>query len=60
MISILGNYQYNFPLKLKLKYRLKDFLSKDVDEKYYLSDEMVNYISAQNEKWTGNNGEGGL
>ena len=55
MISILGDYAYDFPLKLKLKYRLKDFLEKQVDEKYYLSDKMINYITATNEKWTGNN-----
>lgn len=37
MVSILGDYAYDFPLKLKLKYRLKDFLEKKVDAKYYLS-----------------------
>lgn len=55
MVSILGDYAYDFPLKHKLKYRLKDFLCKSVDEKYYLSDKMINYITATNEKWTGNN-----
>lgn len=56
MISIYGSYAYDFPLKLKLKYKLKDFLEKEVDEKYYLSDKMINYITATNDKWTGNNG----
>ena len=56
MISIYGDYAYDFPLKLKLKYKLKDFLEKEVDEKYYLSDKMINYITATNDKWTGNNG----
>ena len=55
MISIYGSYAYDFPLKLKLKYKLKDFLEKEVDEKYYLSDKMINYITATNDKWTGNN-----
>ena len=55
-VSILGSYAYDFPLKIKLKYRLKDFLEKQVDEKYYLSEKMINYITATNEKWTGNNG----
>ena len=32
-------------------------LEDEVDEKYYLSDKMINYISANNEKWTGNNKE---
>ena len=55
MISILGDYCYDFPKKIKLKYRLKDFLEKEVDENYYLSDKMIKYISNDNEKWTGNN-----
>ena len=55
MVSILGDYAYDFPLKIKLKYRLKDFLEKKVDEKYYLSEKMIDYITATNEKWTGNN-----
>jgi len=46
MISILGDYTYDFPLKLPLKYKLKDFLEKEVDEKYFLSDKMVQYITA--------------
>ena len=55
MISILGEYSYKFPLPFKLKLRLKDLLESNVDEKYYLSDKMVKYITADNEKWTGNN-----
>lgn len=50
MISILGDYAYDFPIKLKLKYRLKDFLEKKVDEKYYLSEKMIQYISATGTK----------
>lgn len=42
MISILGDYYYQFPRKQKLKYRLKDFLEDEVDEKYYLSKD--NYV----------------
>lgn len=41
MISILGNYNYNFPKKVPLKLRLKDLLESNVDEKYYLSDKML-------------------
>ena len=55
MISILGEYSYEFPNPISLKWKLKDFLEKEVDEKYYLSEKMVEYISATNEKWTGNN-----
>lgn len=45
MISILGDYAYNFPHKIKLKYRLKDLLEKQVDDKYYLDEETINRIS---------------
>lgn len=41
MISILGDYDYIFPPELPLQYRLKDFLERGVDEKYYLSDRTV-------------------
>ena len=57
MISILGNYNYNFPKKIKLDLRLKDFEipESQVAEKYYLSEKMINYIKSDNEKWSGNN-----
>lgn len=55
MVSILGKYNYKFPKGFELKYRLKDLLENNVDESYYLSDKMINYIMADNEKWTGNN-----
>ena len=42
MVSILGDYSYNFPKGFELKYRLKDLLEENVDEKYYLSDKMLN------------------
>ena len=57
MISILGDYSYSFPNPIPLKLKLKDLLEKEVDEKYYLSDKMIQYISSNNEKWTGNNNE---
>ena len=41
MISILGEYSYAFPNKLKKEYILKDFLENNVDEKYFLSDKMM-------------------
>ena len=47
--------RFEFPPKQELKLKLKDMLEDEVDEKYYLSDKMVEYISADNEKWTGNN-----
>ena len=45
MISILGNYNYHFPQKIKLNYLLKDLLENEVDEKYYLSEEKIKQIS---------------
>lgn len=39
---------YQFPPKQELKLKLKDMLEDEVDEKYYLSDEMVDKIKASN------------
>lgn len=50
MVSILGNYYYTFPKKKKLELRLKDMLESKVDEKYYLSDSMVDYFVAHTEE----------
>lgn len=41
MLSILGGYSYSFPKKVKLRYFIKDFIAKKVDEKYYLPDDLV-------------------
>lgn len=41
MVSILGDYQYHFPKPFPLDKRLKDVLETNVDEKYYLSDKMI-------------------
>ena len=57
MVSILGEYNYTFPQEFPLKLKLKDMLEDDVDEKYYLSQKMIKYISNNNEKWTGNNNQ---
>ena len=48
MISILGQYHYTFPQKQPLRLRLKDMLEDKVDEKYYLSDEMVKCFISHN------------
>ena len=48
MISILGDYSYDFPRKMPLKYVLKDFLETNVDEKYYLDDKTLERISNWN------------
>ena len=46
MVSILGDYNYKFPRTSKLKLKLKDLLETNVDEKYYLSQKMIDYVSA--------------
>ena len=38
-------YNFSFPPKQELKLKLKDMLEDEVDEKYYLSDKMIKYIS---------------
>ena len=39
-------FNFNFPQKQELKLKLKDMLEDEVDEKYYLSEKMIKYISA--------------
>lgn len=43
MVSILGDYYYDFPKTIPRKLSLKDMLEKEVDEKYYLSDNQLVY-----------------
>lgn len=50
MVSILGEYAYDFPCKVSLKYKLKDLLEKEVNEKYYLSDKMIEFFTFNTEK----------
>lgn len=50
MVSILGNYSYTFPQPIPLKLKLKDMLENNVDEKYYLSDKMLDYCFGVNQK----------
>lgn len=55
-ISILGNKKYEFPKTQELKLKLKDMLEDDVDEKYYLSDRMIQFYmyNEQQQKEKGN------
>lgn len=57
MVSILGDYSYTFPKPIPLKLKLKDLLEDNVDEKYYLSDKMINFF-IHNEKKQKENGNG--
>lgn len=45
MVSTLENVYYNFPSPFKLNKKLKDLLETDVDEKFYLSDKMLEYCT---------------
>lgn len=50
LVSIHGeNQPYYFPEPFELKLRLKDVLEDKVDEKYYLSDKMLEYFQRVNE-----------
>ena len=51
MVSILGDYNYTFPKPIPLKLKLKDMLEDNVDEKYYLSDSMKQYIFSEDDKY---------
>lgn len=42
MVSVYGDYNYDFPQAVPLEMRLKDVLEENVDDKYYLSEEYVN------------------
>ena len=41
MVSILGDYYFEFPKPIKLELCVKDMLEKEVPEKYYISNERV-------------------
>lgn len=45
MISVLGEYSYEFPEEFPLELRLKDMLENSVDEKFYISNEKINKIA---------------
>ena len=45
MISVLGEYFYEFPEEFPLELRLKDMLESSVDEKFYISNEKINKIA---------------
>ena len=50
MVSLLGDYSYTFPKPIPLKLKLKDMLEDDVDEKYYLSDDLMEHIQKTKEE----------
>lgn len=50
MVSVLGDYTYEFPKEFPLELRLKDMLEDSVDEKFYLSGKMINYFRENTRK----------
>ena len=51
MVSILGEYLYDFPQKIPLDLRLRDMLEENVDEKYYISEKLFNYFNGESNGW---------
>lgn len=49
LVSILNQATYHFPEPFTLDKRLKDILEQDVDEKYYLSDKMIQCFTNRTE-----------
>ena len=43
-ISILGDFEFEFPEPIKLNITMRDLLEEKVDESYYLSDKMLSYM----------------
>lgn len=56
VVSILGGGQYQFPEPIPLTRRLKDVLEQNVDEKYYLSDKIINGFLEHNKHHEGKTG----
>ena len=53
MVSIFGNYRYEFPKPIELTKRMKDYLEDEVDKKYYINNEKAqNLIAALIENGT--------
>lgn len=52
MVSILGDYSYQFPSPKESDCRLIDYLEpvEEIDEKYYLSEKMIKWYRANSEK----------
>lgn len=48
MVSVLGEYYYEFPKPIKLEKRLKDYLESEVDPKYYISDSFYKTMVSNN------------
>ena len=47
MVSILGDYKYEFPEPIELTKKMKDYLEDEVDEKYYINNEKAQKLIEQ-------------
>lgn len=45
MVSVLGDFQYDFPKPIILKKRLRDYLESEVDNKYYLTPQQLTSLT---------------
>lgn len=52
MVSVLGEYTYEFPQEFPLQLRLKHLLEDYVDEKYYLTEKGLTYIAKREGVYT--------
>lgn len=53
MVSILGDYTFTFPQEIPLNLHFSDMLEEDVDEKFYLSQDYIEYakkLTAESEE----------
>lgn len=57
MVSLLGDYSYEFPDHIELKLKLQDLLEDEVDEKYFLSSKLIEFYTnnAEIQEQKGNN-----
>lgn len=44
MVSMLGDYEYEFPEPIPLQYRIRDILEDKVDEKYFINSEKASNL----------------
>lgn len=57
MVSLLGDYSYEFPEPIELKLKLQDLLEDEVDDRYYISDKIKDtYISRKYKEFIDKNG----
>ena len=49
IVGFLYNSNFEFPAKIPLTLSIKDFLLNETEEKYYLSEKMIDYISYDRE-----------